>query len=609
MPNERGDELERWAAGQEPGRAAVTGPIPAPGPAATFSPALAGATEVVGLVRRLADGQDRDDLVEQLDGIRTQLQVQPVPVLVIGGPGQGKSSLVNALVGASVCPAAADTVAPVAVDHAPVYGGSIVIDDPTGATVPAPQPVGFGEAATLVGAAMNPGNTWHLRLVELGVPSPTLARGLVLVDTPPVRDVWSPDTARLLRAVGGAAAVILVTGAGRELTTGELDLARVAASLCHRVIIAVNGTRSFPGWAAVVERNELLLEQRGISARTFAVDTAAYWGEAGGVPPGPDPGLRALAAHLEQAVVLDVEHQRISKALVEAFWAADRLRMRLFAERSLIGDGRGIEDAGARLRAAARGAQDLCGPAATWRRKLDEGLRDLQRDTAEDLATELARLHAEAEAQVATIGATASWDDVHRHLHRRLADAIVHVQRVRKLALRGFCSRVADQFQHDWAEIVSGLDMASEAHALLNPRLDRPTLTGTRSFADLALPVPPAATAASPGGPTDPVDPSDARSVALAEYRAWLAAAEAFLRDEDRDTLPRVAAELEARCQSRGMELHRSIVEVFTTLNVLRHLDAESVQQRHDALESDLEQLQSLDFQLHRDQRAPKLGY
>ncbi|WOI45592.1 S16 family serine protease [Acidovorax sp. BLS4] len=81
------------------------------------------------------------------------------------------------------------------------------------------------------------------------------------------------------------------------------------------------------------------------------------------------------------------------------------------------------------------------------------------------------------------------------------------------------------------------------------------------------------------------------------------------LRDDNNATLDRVASELEARCQHRGIELHRSIVEVFTTLNVLRHLDPETVLQRHEALQEDLEKLRHLDFQLHHEDQQPKLGY
>ena len=59
-------------------------------------------------------------------------------------------------------------------------------------------------------------------------------------------------------------------------------------------------------------------------------------------------------------MLLDTEHQRISRSLVDAFWAADRLRMRLYAERALIGDGEQIDSAADRLRRAARDAAGAC---------------------------------------------------------------------------------------------------------------------------------------------------------------------------------------------------------------------------------------------------------
>jgi len=619
LTNESREQLEAWAAGQPPSRRAVTQPLPISYTDqfhARFSPALAGAAEVVSLVRRLSDGQGRDDLVEQLDAIRAHLAVEPIAVVVIGGAGQGKSSLVNALLGASVCPVGTDgvTCAPISIDYAPNYTSEIVIDPAgSGRLEPTRRRLEFGEAISLASNAMNPANQWGLRQIELGVPSPTLMRGMVLVDTPPIAEVWSPPSMRLLRAISGAAAVILVTGASSELTPGELDLLRTAAALCHRVIVAVNGTNAFPQWASVVDRDQLLLQQRGVPAKVFAVAATPYWGEAGGVPPGPDSGMRALASYLEESVVLDTEHQRISKALVETFWAADRLRMRLYAERTLIGDGDGIEAATARLRQAAREAQELCSPTAKWHHHLVDGLRDLRRDIEQDLDAEIVRLTNEAEQHIASIGVTAGWDEVHLWLHHRLANAIVHVHRVRKLAIRGYCKRVADQFQQDWTAIVAALDMASEAHALLNPRLDRPALTGVHTLADLSLPDSVLATfgvaAAPPPAVTPPFDPSDPRAAAHAIYREWMRTTEAFLRTDTTATLDRVAAELEQRCQTRGIELHRSIIEVFTTLNVLRHLEPEMVLQRHEALQNDLDQLSMLDFQLHGQDQQPKLGY
>lgn len=586
--DDRWRELEAHLRDQPPSRHAVTQPLPAP--TSTWSPALAGAAEVVSLVRRLADGAGRDDLVAQLDRLRTDLRVRPVPVLVVGGAGQGKSSVVNALIGAAVCPTGPDTTTvAVAAHHARGYEGGLVFDRTSSHPEPSYGDVTFSEAVGLATSTTNPNNDWALRVVEVGVPSPTLDRGLVLVDTPPITDVWTPAGTRLLRAASGAAAVVLVTSAATELTAGELDLLRAAAALCHRVVVAVNGTNAFEQWPSVVERDQLLLEQRGIAATVIPLAAVPYWSEAGGLPPGPDPGMRALAAHLEDSVLLETEHQRISRSLVDTFWAADRLRMRLYAERSLIGDADGIDSASDRLRRAARDAEALCVPSAAWHDELTRGLRDLRRDVEGDLERELAALRIEVAGAASTGHDARRHHDAHLALHGHLADAIVRIHRVRKLALRELCKRVGDRFRDEWSRIVADLDVASEANSLLNPRLDRPALTGPASLGEIPLPhVPP---------PTRRTEPATADE--------WLRVVTDFVHADTADTLERVAADLQHRCQLRAVELHRSIIEVATTLSMVRHLDPETILLRHEELENDLERLQSIEGTIGAPPAAP----
>ncbi len=591
--DDRWRELESHLRHLEPVRSAVTLPLPA-SPTA-WSPALAGANEVVALVRRLAAGADRHDLVSQLDGIAARLRVHPVPVLVVGGAGQGKSSLTNALLGAPVCPIGPDrsTAVATAAVHASAYRAEVVFDSP-----PARDPdehrraLGYPEAVALISAPDNPANRWRLRLVEVGVPSPTLRRGLVLVDTPPITDVWSADGTRLLRAASGAAAVVLVTSAATELTCGELDLLRAVAAQCRRITVVLNGTNVFAQWRSIIERDHLLLEQRGIDAHVVAVAAQPYWGASGGLAPGPDPGVRALAAHLEQSVLLDTEHQRISRALVDAFWAADRLRLRLHAERTLlrVDDDDGYVARSDRLRQAAKDAEALCVPSAEWHRLLTHGLRDLRRDMAADLATELARLRAEAEA----IDGSATTDhDGLVQLHAGLADAVVHIHRVRKLSLRALAKRVGDELLAEWTRIVTDLDLAADVGPSLDLRLDRPPLAGPTSMADIGL-------APQPAGPAP-----------ITTAAGWLSVIEEFLRLDTSDTLERAGADLAHRCQQRAIELHRSIIEVSTTSTMIRDLDPATVLRRHEALENDLEQLESLDLHRAADitaSRRPPIG-
>lgn len=550
------------------------------------SPALAGAAEVVALVRRLSDAQGRDDLAAQLDRIRADLAIRPVRVAVVGSGQQGKSTLVNALVGAPVCPVGggASTAVPVELHFARSYDAQLVSDlgpDGRHGAGPTRTAVPFAEAHALATTAVNGANTWRLRAIELGVPSAALERGLCIVDTPPLAELWQPDDLRIVQSLGSAAAVVLVTSASAELTSTEIDLLRVAHGLCQHIIVAVNGIHSYPQWASVVDRNQLLLDRNGISATVFAVDAAPYWSDDGGLPPGPDPGMRSLLAHLEEAVLLEEEQHRISTALTEAFWAADRLRMRLLTERSLIGDDRALDAAIARLRGAAADAQELCGADAPWATSFVALMRRLRLDIERDLTAQLDQLRTEAARQAAVPGLDPR--QFRAWLHDRMSHATVRFQRVRKLSLRAFCDRVAQEFRHDWGVIVAGLAISPEAHALLYPRLDRPSLLFDDDLARIALP--PASLGEAP-----------AALDRLAEQ--WLRQAEAFLRADTDAVLARVEHGVDQRCRARAGELHRSLVEVLTALTILRGVAPAVVEQRQETLSTDIERLTALDWRM-----------
>ncbi len=526
------------------------------------SPALAGAAEVVGLVRRLAEGQGRDDLAAQLDAIRDELVVRPVPVLVVGAPGAGRSSVIDALVGAPVVPVrqpdgAGGTAVATGVQHGASYAARVVPDGPAAGSTHA---VDFGEAVALVGGPHNDANRWQLRGVVLEVPAAPLARGLTLVEAPGVAELGSADGLRMVRAMAGVAAVLVVAPADRTLAPRVLDLARTAQAMSRHVVVALTGADRVPRATAATDAAQLALEQRGVSAAVFAVDCRPYWTPDGGVPPGHDPGMRALARHLAESVVLDGEQQRIGRALTEAFWAADRLRLRLWAEEALIEEPGGLGPTIARLRSAARLAERLCAEDAAWRRALGEGARRLAADIGADRHHQLAEL----------AGRLADGTPADRE--RAVAEAIVRLQRVRALALRAFARQVAGQFRDEWTAVVGSLDLGPEGHSLLLPRLERPGRAAAAALTELPL-----------AGPED--------------HRLDVGARldHAFARDTDR-LVAHLEDDLATRCRDRAVELHRSLVEVLTALTVLRDADAATRDARRGTLASGLAELDVLEW-------------
>src|SRR3982750_661463 len=88
-------------------------------PAATERTPLARATELVDLAIKAGDAYKRPDLGTRVTGTRKSLTDPSVHIVVVGEFKQGKSSLVNALLGANVCPVDDDvaTAVPTYVRH------------------------------------------------------------------------------------------------------------------------------------------------------------------------------------------------------------------------------------------------------------------------------------------------------------------------------------------------------------------------------------------------------------------------------------------------------------------------------------------------------------
>ncbi|WP_019813988.1 hypothetical protein [Saccharomonospora saliphila] len=86
---------------------------------------------------RSCAAHDRPDLVRRLRVRRAELAGPKVRVLVLGESGQGKSQLLNGLLGATVCAVGDDvtTTVPAVLEHASTPGASLVTGASTGASV------------------------------------------------------------------------------------------------------------------------------------------------------------------------------------------------------------------------------------------------------------------------------------------------------------------------------------------------------------------------------------------------------------------------------------------------------------------------------------------
>src|SRR4051794_7506917 len=215
--------------------------------------------EVVALLDEAATEarhQERDDLLVRLERERDRILHPVCHVLVVGEFKKGKSSLVNALLNARVCPADADRAT--AVPTFVRYG-----DEASATTLEPQSPVPVEQIESVVtGAGARPAQS-----LAVTVPRQLLRDGLVLVDTPGVGGgLTAAHAAVTLRALTVADVVLFVSDAGQEYSGPELDFLRRAVELCPRVVCALTKIDFYPDWRRILDIDEGHLRRAGIDA-------------------------------------------------------------------------------------------------------------------------------------------------------------------------------------------------------------------------------------------------------------------------------------------------------------------------------------------------------
>ncbi len=158
-------------------------------------------------------------------------------VACLGQFKRGKSSVLNALVGFPLLPTG---VVPVTSAVTILRQGAsppravVHFSDGTAQDVPTI------DLAHYVTEAGNPRNRKRVAAVELFVPSPLLANGLCLVDTPGLGSVFG-DASRVTRTfVPHIDAALVVLGSDPPVSGEELDLIAEVAAQTHHLIFALN---------------------------------------------------------------------------------------------------------------------------------------------------------------------------------------------------------------------------------------------------------------------------------------------------------------------------------------------------------------------------------
>lgn len=368
----------------------------------------------------------REDLGDRVLARHERLATPGFCVVVAGEFKAGKSSLVNALVGCDVCPVDDDvaTAVPTVVRYAPeptvrVRRGA---DEEGNGQVPG-EPL--DRVVAYATEAGNPANREDVRLVEVGVPSPLLRDGLVLVDTPGVGGLASAYAAATMAALATAQAVLFVSDGSQEYTGPELDFLAAVRAACPDVVAVLSKIDVIPEWKRIRDLDEAWLTRAGLGRGPVPV--SAELARRGDLLNRADlrdeSGTDAVVDRLGE-VADQVRRAAGAVAAADASAVVAQLIAPLRAEHDALADPAAVIGP---LHDAEERARALTSDSAEWLGVLDDGIVDLEADLDEDVATRMKSVLARAEQTVRATDPASDWEAFEAALARQVSGEIAAV--------------------------------------------------------------------------------------------------------------------------------------------------------------------------------------
>jgi energy-coupling factor transporter ATP-binding protein EcfA2 len=362
----------------------------------------------------------RPDLAHRLRERRMQLLDATLRVVVIGETGQGKSQLINALLGASVC-AVGDghtTTVPTVVEHGETPAATIVGAGGTRALEATPPQQVAPEAASAEAnrqAASGTVERAHVRL-----PRALLSTGLVLVDSPPITPAVPHGDDAFAQLVQ-ADAVLLASDATSELSTTELDLLGQAVQVCPTAMVVLTKIDLVPRWRRVAEGNRNRLARAGLPASVVPVSAslrlaATRTGDRG---LNSESGFPELVGTLRRDWLAKAELLGRRSAGALAGLTIEQLTKPLRAEYTAVQHA-DTADLNARWQATSRHLEELQRDAAHWQTRLSDEVADLMSDLEFDLRDRTRRILREVDTYFDTADPARTWDEFEDWLQENL---------------------------------------------------------------------------------------------------------------------------------------------------------------------------------------------
>jgi hypothetical protein len=397
--------------------------------AAPAAPAAAPTAEatIVELVKVLQK-LDRPDLVGRATAAVSRLRRPNTIVCVVGEFKQGKSSLVNALVGQAICPIDDDlaTSAITLVRYADE--ASAVVRRKDGGDAPVSEPVAIDHLADWVTEAGNPNNIKQVERLEVALPSPLLKQGLVLVDTPGMGGLGAGHAAATLGFLPFADGLIFVSDASTELSAPEVAFLRRATELCPTVLFAQTKIDLYQQWQRIYDLNRAHLDRLGLPVPMVGVSSAVRHEALARKDRELNERSRfpVLVKELGDKVVAPAKAGAAQRSSSDARGIAAMVRSGLESEKATLADPSAIKQSLADLEAAKQKLEHLRGPGARWSVLVGDRMADLSNTVSFDFRGAMRSISRNMDEVIEGLQKGDAWDDMVRDLQGDVADEVTN---------------------------------------------------------------------------------------------------------------------------------------------------------------------------------------
>jgi hypothetical protein len=583
------------------------------------------ALETLDLAIQGTQAYEREDLAERLASARRLLTDSTVMVNVVGEFKQGKSSLVNALLMAPICPVDDDIATAVSTEVryaekvcASASFESLEGSDGAGWT----EAISPSEIAAYVSEAGNPGNARRLRSVTVGIDRPLLASGLALVDTPGVGGLGSIQNAAALSTLPQSHAVLFVSDASQELTAAELRFLGTVQDLCPTVVMILSKTDLYPHWEQVLRLDRAHLDRRQIAIEVLPLSSEVR-GRAARTSDqemNNESGFPPLVRRLGE-VVTSAERLALDAVAAHVLSAVDQLEIVARAHRAALIAPEALDALIGELTAAKQRADALRERSAKWQQLLQDGFSDIASDIDFDLRDRSRAVLHEAEATISEGDPAKNWEEFEAWLRQRLAAEALENYAMFVRRAKDVAAAVSEHFALAEADVIRVQEVAAPVELIDRFAVDsnfvgrkskgtgmaafQKAYSGLLMFTMLAhlagLAMIPMGAGLLPAVLMGRVGLMDDRRRKLEQRRAEAkATVRRFVDDfnlqvgkDSRDAVRHVQRELRSACADRVTELQRSASEALAAAQT-SVTSTESASKQRERIDSDLVTLASL---------------